>query len=224
MSIRQSSSGLVQYSSSPRPSLNRQNGLRKLGVSEDDVFLAERLLEQISSCSISKSERILGYAANRMKREKAIRLLGATEDEVAVEIPKVLGALGVAGRRRSYSTTDASPPAFVRVGGRSSSHPRAAQQRRSGAAFDPKTRRPPSGGGDPRPSRRRSESDMRRLRNKAKSSTYEIEALRARMALLEERLAMVEGSKKSSDGPSPATNGTTAIPALIDNCDTQSNT
>ena len=110
MSIQQSSTGLVQYSSSRRPSLHRQHGLKKLGVSEDDVFLAERLLEQISSCSISKSERILGYAASRLNREKAIRLLGATEDEVAVEIPKVLGTLGVAGRRRSYSTTDVAPP------------------------------------------------------------------------------------------------------------------
>ena len=183
--------------------------------------MAERLLEQISSCSISKSERILGYAANRMKREKAVRLLGSTEDEVAMEIPKVLGTLGVAGRRRSYSTTDVHPPAFIQVGRRSSSHPH--DQQRS-KAFNPKMRRPTTSGNDRRAAARRSsESDMRRLRNKAKSSTHEIEALKARIAMLEGKLAMVEAAKKSSNGSS-ATNGTTAIPALIENCDTQSNT
>jgi hypothetical protein len=217
MSIQQPSAGLVQYSSSRRPSLNRRNGLRKLGVSEDDVLLAEKLLEQISSCSISKSERILGYAAIRMKREKAIRLLGATEDEVAVEIPKVLGTLGVAGRRRSYSTTDVAPPAFTQFGRRSSSSPHAQQL---SAAFNPGMRRRPSGN-DPR-TRSSSESDMRRLRNKANSSTYEVEALKARIAMLEERLAMVEVANKSSN-EAAATDGTTAIPMLIENCDAQSN-
>ncbi len=223
MSIQQSSTGLVQYSSSRRPSLHRQHGLKKLGVSEDDVFLAERLLEQISSCSISKSERILGYAASRLNREKAIRLLGATEDEVAVEIPKVLGTLGVAGRRRSYSTTDvAPPPAFIiQDGRRSSSHPHA--QKKRSTAFVPKMRRPTTSGNYPRAPRRCSESDIRRLRNKAKSSTNEIEALKARIAMLEGRLATVEGAKKSTNGSS-VTNGTMAIPALIENSDTQSNT
>jgi hypothetical protein len=71
-------------------------------------------------------------------------------------------------------------------------------------------------GNDPRAPRRCSESDIRRLRNKAKSSTNEIEALKARIAMLEGRFAMVEGAKKSTNGYS-ATNGTMAIPALIEN-------
>ncbi len=40
--------------------------------------------------------------------------------------------------------------------------------------------------------------------------------------MLEERLAMVEVAKKSSDGAA-ATDETTAIPMLIENCDAQSN-
>lgn len=210
MNIQQSSTGL--YS---RPSMNRSNGLRKLGVSEDDVILAEKMLEQISSCSINKAERILGYATTRMKREKAIRLLGATEDEVAVEIPKVLGSLGVAGRRRSYSTTDITPPAFIQVtipGVRSSSNPHA--QRRSTVQHSRAQRRPSlsrSSTFDRSPR----DVGMRRLR---KSSTFEIETLKAKIEMLEKRLAMVEHEKKSSG----TTNGT-AIPMLIENCDTQSN-
>ena len=79
---------------------SRTHGLRKLGVTEDDVALAEKLLDQITGFPINKAERILGFATARMKRDKGIRMLGAKEDEVAVEIPKVLGLLGVAGRRR----------------------------------------------------------------------------------------------------------------------------
>jgi hypothetical protein len=57
--------------------------------------LAEKLLDQIFGCSTSKAE--IGFSATRIKRKKAIQMLGATEDEVAVEIPKVLGLLGIAG-------------------------------------------------------------------------------------------------------------------------------
>ena len=57
--------------------------------------MAEKLLDQIFGCSTSKAE--IGFSATRIKRKKAIQMLGATEDEVAVEIPKVLGLLGIAG-------------------------------------------------------------------------------------------------------------------------------
>ncbi|KAL3792279.1 hypothetical protein ACHAW5_001105 [Stephanodiscus triporus] len=215
MNIQQSSAGL--YS---RPSMDRSNGLRKLGVSEDDVILAEKLLEQISSCSINKAERILGYATTRMKREKATRLLGATEDEVAVEIPKVLGSLGVAGRRRSYSysTTDITPPAFIQVtipGVRSSSNPHAQRRftvKHSRAQRRPSLSRSSTFDRSPR------DVGVRRLRNQAKSSTFEIETLKEKIEMLEKRLAMVEHEKKSSC----TTNGT-SIPMLIENCDTHSN-
>jgi hypothetical protein len=88
-----------------RPSVNRRKGLRKLGVSEDDVQFAERLLKQIPNCpnDPNKAERIFGYAQSRLARDKALRTLGTTEDEVEVENAKNLGALGIGGRRRSYS-------------------------------------------------------------------------------------------------------------------------
>ena len=114
------------------------------------------------------------------------------------------------------------PPAFIiQDGRRSSSHPHA--QKKRSTAFVPKMRRPTTSGNYSRAPRRCSESDIRRLRNKAKSSTNEIEALKARIAMLEGRLATVEGAKKSTNGSS-VTNGTMAIPALIENSDTQSNT
>ena len=64
----------------PRPpASSREAGLRKMGVSESDVALAQRLLGQISS-----AERIL-------ERDKALKLLGATEEDVATENAKWLG-------------------------------------------------------------------------------------------------------------------------------------
>ncbi|KAL3826489.1 hypothetical protein ACHAXA_004326 [Cyclostephanos tholiformis] len=222
MSIQQSPTRYLR-----RPSLNRTNGLRKLGVSEDDVIFAEKLLEQISSYSTNKkTERVLGYASTRMKREKAIRLLGVTEDDVAVEIPKVLGTLGIAGRRRSYSTT--TPPAFIQaVNVRSISSPPA--QRRS-TVQNPSVHRLPRN--DPR--RRSSESDVRCtadlalesnepcarrgfLMGEDKNSTSEVESLKAKIMMLEERLAALEVEKMSTD----ATNRR-PIPMLIENIDAQS--
>lgn len=86
---------------------NRSKGLEKLGVCENDVRIAERLLNQIQSCSSSesssKAERILGYTSSRLCREKALKLLGASEYEVELENCKNLGSLGQSGRRRSFN-------------------------------------------------------------------------------------------------------------------------
>jgi len=59
---------------------DRSHGLAKLGVSEEDVKLATKLLED---------------------RNKALSLLGTTEEEIEIELEKNLGSLGIAGRRRS---------------------------------------------------------------------------------------------------------------------------
>ena len=63
---------------------DRSHGLAKLGVSEGDVQLATKLLEE--------SFRL---------RSKALSLLGTTEEEIETELEKNLGSLGTAGRRRS---------------------------------------------------------------------------------------------------------------------------
>ena len=59
-----------------------------LGVNEDDVQSAERLMHTttIQVCP------------------KALRLLGTTKDEIDLENAKNLGSLGTSGRRRSYLT------------------------------------------------------------------------------------------------------------------------
>lgn len=64
----------------------RSKGLRKLGVTEEDVHVAAKLLEE--------SDRL---------RDKALKLLGTTEKEIEVENAKNLGSLGIEGRRRSYT-------------------------------------------------------------------------------------------------------------------------
>ena len=66
--------------------MDRSKGLRKLGVSEEDVKQATKLLEE--------SSRL---------RSKALDLLGTSEEEVELEFAKNLGSLGIAGRRRSHS-------------------------------------------------------------------------------------------------------------------------
>lgn len=87
--------------------MTKIKGLQKLGVSEYDVKIAERLLSQIPSCSDpdSKEEQVLGYTLTRLCREKAIKVLGTTETEIELENAKNLGSLGVGGRRRSWQAT-----------------------------------------------------------------------------------------------------------------------
>lgn len=189
-----------RHNNQQHASHSRSHGLKKLGVTEDDVRLAEKLLEQISFCSINKAERVLGYAAARMKREKALRLLGASEDEVAVEVPKVLGSLGVAGRRRSYSEADFTAPAFVVVRGSVGSYPRMSMERRL-TRHDTENRRLSY---DPFLQQRRSKEVVRRRSSdsdvpknlvrtlrKTKAKT-EIEILKAQITMLERRLEQVE--------------------------------
>mmetsp|Transcript_21207 Transcript_21207/g.24410 ORF Transcript_21207/g.24410 Transcript_21207/m.24410 type:complete len:214 (-) Transcript_21207:98-739(-) len=100
---------------------HRFKGLKKLGVSEKDVALAETLLAQIPPAPCpprgeewSKSELILGYALIRLRRAKALKILGASEEDVDLENCKNLSALGVGGRRRSFtivSPIDGTPQA-----------------------------------------------------------------------------------------------------------------
>lgn len=82
--------------------------LRKFGISENDVNHSEKLLAQIpplspSRSTASKVERLTGYAHVRLVRVKALRLMGVNEEEIDMENAKNLGALGVSGRRRSFT-------------------------------------------------------------------------------------------------------------------------
>ena len=71
---------------------DRSHGLAKLGVSEEDVQVATKLLEE--------SFRL---------RSKALSLLGTTEEEIEIELEKNLGSLGIAGRRRSNANLPIVP-------------------------------------------------------------------------------------------------------------------
>lgn len=160
-------------------------GLEKLGVSEDDVHLAERLLKQITPnpTDPNKAERILGYATTRLERHKAVRLLGATEQEIEVENAKNLGSLGAGARRRSFSVVETSP---------SKAHKRQSKVNRyRHSSLDSAMWRH---------HKRKHSAELRRLRHQSMISSNEIEALKARINELENimhRAASLE-SKSSS--------------------------
>eukprot|EP00970_Alexandrium_tamarense_P006536 scaffold1112_cov195-Alexandrium_tamarense.AAC.23 len=153
----------------------RSKGLQKLGVSEEDVQLAARLMQQIPTCTSDpkKAERILGFASSRLAREKALRLLGASEEEVEVENAKTMGALGIAGRRRSYSVMhSANQQHLLLLSKKSQLRKRTSSIVKSPSRTSAKHRR-------------RSSAEIRMLRNQARTSAIEIESLRARIEELE---------------------------------------
>eukprot|EP00804_Cyclotella_cryptica_P004892 CCRYP_004958-RA/>CCRYP_004958-RA protein AED:0.02 eAED:-0.01 QI:0/0/0/1/1/1/2/0/167 len=152
-------------------------GLQKLGVSEDDVRLAEGLMKQIPTCPLdpNKAERIFGFASSRLAREKALRMLGATEEDVELENAKNMGSLGIGGRRRSYAvleTTSSSKPIYV------SGRP---TKPRRHTSIDLK-----------------SKQELRILRSHAKASASEIMTLKARIDELESLVQRVT-SLQSTD-------------------------
>ena len=80
----------------------RVKALKKIGVSEDDVKTAQRLLATIPPINYGKKvEKVLGYSDAQIKREKAVKVLGTCEQDIELEVSKCLGALGLDGRRRS---------------------------------------------------------------------------------------------------------------------------
>lgn len=160
----------------------RTKGLQKLGVSEDDVHLAERLMKQIPACPSdpNKAERIFGYAKSRLERQKAMRLLGATEEEVEVENAKNLGSLGVGARRRSFSVIERAPskPLYKNRKSSISRKPRH-------SSFDTALR----------PYKRKHSAELRRLRQQSMVSAIEIDSLRKRIEELEN---LIQSSSRNS--------------------------
>ncbi len=93
----------------------RRKALATLGLSEDDVKTSETLFQQLpippiihrtrgklQSPDTSKAESLMGYATFSLQREKALKVLGTSEEDIEIENSKSLGALGQSGRRRSY--------------------------------------------------------------------------------------------------------------------------
>lgn len=94
---------------------SRSKVLLTLGLSEDDIKTSETLFQQLplppmnpgcqrilGSPDPTKIEKLMGYATRTLRREKALKVLGTSEEDLEVENSKNLGALGRSGRRRSY--------------------------------------------------------------------------------------------------------------------------
>ena len=176
---------------------NRNAVLRKLGLTEDDIRHSEILFRQmppppppqphdrIAQCL--KEETILGYSTLRLKREKALKVLGASEEDVDIENSKNLGSLGIAGRKRSFIIQDISTKRKI-------SHIRFCNPRRMSLPTNTtKSRRKKS-------HRRRSTSDARsikrtcreivKLKHQNEEANAEIERLRQRIGKLENALGL----------------------------------
>ena len=146
----------------------RAIGLRKLGVSEDEVLLAEKLIGRPSDPN------------KTLAQQKALRLLGVTEEEVDLEKSKVLGTFGIAGRKRSFAIpAQTGQPdllgsnAFPRTGRR---HTVSSVKWRVRRTIRADRRR-----------RRSSDSDLVRRSQQAR----EIELLRDKVEMLERRLTEI---------------------------------
>jgi len=91
----------------------RNKILDTLGLSEDDILTSHILFRQVplppplqirGKCQkMSKEERVLGYTMPCLRRDKALKTLGISEEGLKLENCKNLGALGKAGRRRSFN-------------------------------------------------------------------------------------------------------------------------
>jgi len=88
----------------------RNNALRKLGVTNDDANIAGYLMKEVrlSDCS-RKEEKLLGYSKGQLEREKALQKLGTTEEEIIEIRAKKLSTLGVT-TTNDYYRTSISPP------------------------------------------------------------------------------------------------------------------
>ena len=102
--ISNSNNGNITPSS--RPLINRSNAMRKLGVTETDVHIAEKVLSEPHHDT---------NTATATSLQKAFRMLGRTESEFCVDKAKILGSLGMAGRERSFHPSVAAKATTVAV-------------------------------------------------------------------------------------------------------------
>lgn len=114
--------------------------LKKLGLSEDDLKTSQLLFQEMPppppfTCEHGhKVEVLLGYSAQRLRRSKALKVLGTSEEKIEEENSKNLGALGTGGRRRSFILEEAESETESDHSVHSISHP-AGKRRRRGNSF-----------------------------------------------------------------------------------------
>ncbi len=91
----------------------RAKSLRQLGVTEDDLVIAGKIMSQAppppTRRASTKAELVLGYDKERLNRERALKRLGVSEEQLDVENSKNLGALGLDGRKRSFASGGVRP-------------------------------------------------------------------------------------------------------------------
>ena len=186
---------------------NRSSILKKLGLTEEDVRDSEKLLQQIPppppprsrkyECC-RKEEQLLGYTVLRLSREKALKILGASEEDVDVENTKNLASLGRSGRRRSFIVEDVITKDRLRLG---SCIQRKMSMNRRGI----KSRNSKQHQGQ-RSFRRRSTGDVKRLKviisrnefsqlkKRHENANNEIVRLKQRLEILENELVSKQAS------------------------------
>lgn len=85
--------------------VSRNKAMIRLGVSNSDVEASALLFREGGRCrpvegaydggSIEKVERMTGYAEQQLAREKAIQMLGTTEEDIDEHVSMALGKLGL---------------------------------------------------------------------------------------------------------------------------------
>lgn len=79
--------------------LKKEKGMKKLGISDIDIALSEEL-RRYSGISVktagpaTKAELVFGFTEEQLLRDKALKRLGTTEEEIMDDYSKRVSALG----------------------------------------------------------------------------------------------------------------------------------
>ena len=95
--------------------MKRWSALKRMGLTNDDFeigcqIMTEGRVEVDNDKEVKKMERLTGYRVSQLKREKAVGVLGTTEEEIEEVKSKRLSSLGMRhnpsliGRARSSLT------------------------------------------------------------------------------------------------------------------------
>jgi len=75
--------------------MKRNKALISLGVTHSDAIEASKLMKSLPTPTFTKEEKLTGYTLTQIKRQKALELLGSTEEVLADDVPKTLSSMGV---------------------------------------------------------------------------------------------------------------------------------
>ena len=86
--------------------MKRWSALKKMGLTNDDFeigcqIMTEGNVEKDEDEGMKKTEKLTGYRTSQLRREKAVVVLGTTEEEIDDVNARKLSALGFQGRARS---------------------------------------------------------------------------------------------------------------------------